>query len=136
MAGIKRITHIGVVVKDIDSALLFWRNILGLSAASVEDVPAEQTRIVRLPVGGAEVELVEPTAADSGTARFLRKRGPGLHHLCLEVDNLEGLMAWLRGQGIRLINDAPRVDAGGMRYAFVHPRSTGGVLIELHELPR
>ncbi|HEY6074583.1 MAG TPA: VOC family protein, partial [Anaerolineales bacterium] len=98
------------------------------------DVPAENSQVAFLPVGGSEVELVRPTTEDSGIAKYLAKRGPGMHHICLEVDNLEGMLEHLKGRGVRLINQQPRLAADGKKYAFVHPESTGGVLLELYQL--
>jgi methylmalonyl-CoA/ethylmalonyl-CoA epimerase len=85
-------------------------------------------------VAGAEVELVRPTSDDSGIARYLARRGPGMHHICLEVDDMEGMMSQLRKKGIRLINETPRTAVDGRKYAFIHPESTGGVLVELYQL--
>jgi methylmalonyl-CoA/ethylmalonyl-CoA epimerase len=85
-----------------------------------------------LPLPGSEVELVKPTTEDSGIAKYLTKRGPGMHHICLEVDDIEGMLAQLRARGVRLINESPRAGGDGRRYAFIHPESTGGVLVELY----
>jgi methylmalonyl-CoA/ethylmalonyl-CoA epimerase len=87
-----------------------------------------------LPLTGAEVELVMPTSDDSGIAKYLAKRGPGMHHLCLQVDDIEGMLAQLKAKGIRLINESPRTAADGKQYAFIHPESTGGVLVELYQV--
>jgi methylmalonyl-CoA/ethylmalonyl-CoA epimerase len=135
MAVIKRIDHIGVVVNDLQTALSFWQDALGLDLTHVEDVPAESSQVAFLPAGGSEIELVRPTSADSGLARYLEKRGPGMHHLCLEVDDLEAMLARLKSKGIQLINESPLNGAGGKKYAFVHPKSAGGVMVELYELP-
>ena len=136
MAVVKRIDHIAVLVDDLQSALAFWQDALGLELAHVEDVPAERSQVAFLPAGGSEIELVRPTSNDSGLARYLEKRGPGMHHLCLEVDDLEGMLAQLKTKGIQLINETPLNGAGGKRYAFVHPKSAGGVMVELYELPK
>ena len=96
--------------------------------------PAEMAQIAFLPTKNSEVELVRPTSSDSGLGRYLEKRGPGMHHLCLEVDDIDGMMAQLKSQGIRLINEEPRVAADGKKYAFIHPEGTGGVLVELYQL--
>ncbi len=130
MSKITRINHVAVAVDDINDALIFWRDALGLPMAELRDVPAEAAQIAFLPVGGSEVELVRPT----GLARYLDKRGPGLHHLCLETDDIEGMLARLKEMGIRLINETPKTGADGRRYAFIHPESTGGVLVELYQL--
>lgn len=134
MAKITRINHVAVAVDEMNDALIFWRDALGLTMTELRDVPAESAQIAFLPVGGSEVELVRPTTADSGLARYLAKRGPGLHHVCLETDDIEGMLARLKEAGIRLINEAPRTGADGRRYAFIHPESTGGVLVELYQL--
>jgi methylmalonyl-CoA/ethylmalonyl-CoA epimerase len=100
----------------------------------LRDVPAEKSQVAFLPVAGAEVELVMPTTADSGIAKYLARRGPGMHHICLEVDDIDGMMSQLRIRNIRLINEEPRTAADGKKYAFIHPESTGGVLVELYQL--
>jgi methylmalonyl-CoA/ethylmalonyl-CoA epimerase len=133
MPKIKRVHHVAVVVEDIESALSFWRDLLGLPLSEVRDVPVQQTRVAFLSTGGTEVELVKPTTGDSGVARFLAKRGPGMHHLSLEVDDLESLLVRLIAGGVRLINETPLVNAAGKKYVFIHPDSTGGVLLELSE---
>jgi methylmalonyl-CoA/ethylmalonyl-CoA epimerase len=133
MPTIKHLHHIAVVVEEIESALPFWRDALGLSLHEVRDVPEQQSRVAFLPAGASEIELVEPTTADSGIARYLAKRGAGMHHVCLEVDDLPSMLARLRGRGVRLINETPMTTAAGRKYAFVHPESTGGVLVELYE---
>jgi methylmalonyl-CoA/ethylmalonyl-CoA epimerase len=134
MPSIKRIDHIGVVVNDLQSALSFWQDALGLNLTHVDEVPAERSQVAFLPAGGSEIELVRPTTDDSGLARYLEKRGPGMHHLCLEVDDLEGMLAQLKTKGIQLINETPMIGAGGKKYAFVHPKSAGGVMVELYQL--
>lgn len=135
MATVKRIDHVAVIVDDLQTALAFWRDALGMDVGRVEDVPAEASQVAFFPAGGSEIELVKPTTADSGLARYLEKRGPGMHHLCLEVDDLAGMLAQLKAKGIQLINETPLVGSGGKQYAFIHPKSAGGVLVELYELP-
>lgn len=132
---IKRIDHIAIVVEDIQAALGFWRDTLGLDLSHLEDVPAQQASIAFLPTGDGEVELVQPTTADSGLARYLTRRGPGLHHICFEVDDIVQTLADLTARGVRLIDETPKTGSGGKRLAFVHPESTNGVLVELYELP-
>ena len=134
MPVIKAINHVAVVVDDMEKSLAFWRDALGIALHELRDVPAEKSQVAFLPLAGAEVELVMPTSDDSGIAKYLAKRGPGMHHLCLEVDDIEGMMSVLRGKNIRLINEQPRIAADGKKYAFVHPESTGGVLVELYQL--
>lgn len=136
MAVVKKIDHIAILVDDLDGTLSFWRDALGLDLAGMQDVPAEQAQIAFLPTGQSEIELVRPTTSDSGLARYLEKRGPGMHHICLEVDDIVGMIAQLKAKGIQLINEEPRQGAGGRRYAFVHPKSAHGVMVELYELPR
>jgi len=133
MPTIKRIHHVAVVVNDLDQSLSFWRDALGMDLHELRDVPAEQSQVAFLPLAGTEVELVRPTTTDSGIAKYLAKRGPGMHHLCLEVDDVAGMLAQLKAKGVRLINEEPRVAADGRKYAFVHPESTGGVLVELYQ---
>lgn len=134
MPTIKSINHVAVVVDDMERSLLFWRDALGIELRELREVPAEKSQIAFLPLTDSEVELVRPTTDDSGIAKYLGKRGPGLHHLCLEVDDLKGLLGQLKAKGIRLINEEPRETPDGKRYAFVHPESTGGVLVELYQI--
>lgn len=134
MPTIKSINHIAIVVEDMDQSLLFWRDALGMELREVHEVPSEQSQVAFLPLAGSEVELVRPTTGDSGVAKYLHKRGPGMHHLCLEVDDIDGMLSQLKARGIRLINDEPRKSPEGRRYAFVHPESTNGVLVELYQI--
>ncbi len=136
MSGTVQINHIGLVVDDIDQALSFWRDGLGLSVSHVEDVPEQGAVIAFLSAGDHELELVKPTDSDSGITRYLEKRGPGLHHLCLEVDDIRSCLARLLEMGVELINPEPVVGTGGKLIAFIHPKSTHGVLVELYELTR
>jgi len=135
MPELIKINHIAVAVEDIDAALSFWRDALGMRLDHVEEVPSQKARVAFLPVGESEVELVQPTSPDTGTAKFLAERGPGIHHLCLEVQDIAGMLAQLKAAGVRLINETPQ-ELEGRRIAFVHPKSTGGVLIEFYELIR
>lgn len=134
MAKIKAVNHIAVVVDDLEKSLLFWRDALGIHLHELRDVPAEKSQVAFLPVAGAEIELVMPASDDSGIAKYLARRGPGLHHICLEVDDIEGMLAQLKTKNIRLINQEPQTAADGKKYAFIHPESTGGVLVELYQL--
>jgi methylmalonyl-CoA/ethylmalonyl-CoA epimerase len=136
MARVLRIDHIAVLVEDLDTPLKFWQEALGLELTHVKDLPAEMAQIAFLPTGGSEIELVKPTTLDSGLGRFLEKRGPGMHHICLEVDDILGMLAQLKEKGIQLINEEPKVGADGRKYAFVHPKSANGVMVELYEIPR
>jgi methylmalonyl-CoA/ethylmalonyl-CoA epimerase len=134
MPIIKAINHVAVVVDDMDKSLQFWRDALGIELHELRDVPAEKSQVAFLPLTGSEVELVRPTTDDSGIARYLAKRGPGMHHICLEVDDIDGMLSQLKAKNIRLINEEPRLAADGKRYAFIHPESTGGVLVELYQV--
>lgn len=134
MPKINSINHVAIVVDDMEKSLHFWRDALGIEMHELRDVPAEASQVAFLPVAGAEIELVRPTTDDSGLAKYLAKRGPGMHHVCLEVDDIDGMMARLKEKGIRLINESPRTAADGKRYAFIHPESTSGVLVELYQL--
>ena len=134
MPQIKAVHHVAVVVEDMEKSLAFWRDALGIPLHELRDVPAEKSQVAFLPLAGAEVELVMPTSDDSGIAKYLAKRGPGMHHLCLEVDDIEGMMAQLKAKNVRLINEEPRLAADGKKYAFIHPEATGGVLVELYQL--
>jgi methylmalonyl-CoA/ethylmalonyl-CoA epimerase len=131
---IKRIAHIAIVVDDIDAALGFWRDGLGLDLTHVEDVPDQEAAVAFLPTGASEVELVKPTSELSGIARYLQRRGPGMHHICFEVDDIEGTLERLEAHGVRLINRTPTIGTGGKKVAFIHPDSTHGVLVELYEM--
>lgn len=134
MPEINRIHHVAVVVEDIDSSLKFWHDILGIAPSHISSMPAEAARIAFLPLGESEIELVQPVTSDSGLRRFLEKHGPGMHHLCLEVDDLQGLLKRLKTEGIQLINEEPKVGDDGRRYAFIHPKSANGVLVELYQI--
>jgi len=134
MPKVKQINHVAVVVDDMEKALLFWRDALGMELHELREVPSEKSQVAFLPLPGSEVELVQPTTDDSGIAKYLAKRGPGMHHVCLEVDDIEGMMAQLKSKGTRLINEEPRTAADGKRYAFIHPESTSGVLVELYQI--
>jgi len=133
MAKVKKIDHIAVVVEDIDSSLAFWESALGIKVGKVEDVPAQNARVAFLPVGDGKVELVQPTDPESGIGKFLNDRGGGMHHFCLEVDDIADMVAQLKEKGVRLINESP-LEMEGRKIAFIHPKSASGVLVELYEL--
>ncbi len=135
MLKIKRIDHVAILVEDIDSALGFWRDALGLELDHVKDVPAEKSVVAFLSVGDSEIELVQPTSDDSGIAKYLQKRGPGMHHICLAVEDIETALVELKAKGVQLINESPRLGDDGKKYAFIHPKAAYGVLVELYELP-
>ena len=126
--------HLGVAVESLAEAVRFYEEVLGLTVAGYELIPKEKTRVAMLPVGDSRIELMEATAADSPVARFLAKRGPGLHHISLRVPDLDGAVARLKQNGVRIINAEPGIGAGGHRYVFIHPSSAGGVLLELVQL--
>lgn len=126
-----RIAHIGIAVQSVDALLPFYRDVLGMDVVPLDD--ADGARIAGLAAGEALVELLEPAIEDSPIGKFIAKRGPGIHHVCFVVDDLEGALERCRTAGIRLIDDRPRVGAEGKHIAFLHPSSTGGVLIELTE---
>ena len=134
MPQIKQINHVAIVVEDIDESLTFWRDALGIEMHELRDVPAEKSKVAFLPVAGSEIELVQPTSDASGIAKYLAKRGQGMHHVCLEVDDIDGMLAQLKAKGVRLINDQPKIASDGKRYAFIHPESSSGVLVELYQL--
>jgi methylmalonyl-CoA/ethylmalonyl-CoA epimerase len=125
------IAHIGVAVPDLDAALAFYRDVLGVAPHAPEN--ADGATIVSLPFGGPEVELLAPRDADGPIARFLAKRGPGIHHICYRVPDLDAALSACRSAGYRLIDEVPRQGAGGRRIAFVHPKATAGILLELTE---
>ncbi len=128
------IAHIGIAVPDVESALAFYRDVLGVAARGPEI--ADGARIVHLDFGDSDVELLEPLEADSPIGRFLARRGPGIHQVCYRVADLDADLAACRQQGYTLIDDLPRSGAGGCRIAFVHPKATNGILIELTEAPK
>lgn len=131
---IKRISHIAIVVPDLEEAMDFWVDILGLPVTHVEHVPDQNVDVAFLPSGESEIELLEPISEQSGVARYLQKRGPGMHHICFEVDDIELMLGRMKAAGVPLINEKPTIGTGGKKIAFVHPRGTGGVLVELYEL--
>ena len=131
MTNQPRIAHIGIAVENLGEALAFYRDILGIEPRNPES--ADGATIVSLPFGGPEVELLEAATPDSPIARFLAKRGPGIHHICYEVADLEAALQSCRANGYRLVDDIPRTGAHGRRIAFLHPKSTAGILIELTE---
>ncbi|HEY7235604.1 MAG TPA: methylmalonyl-CoA epimerase [Gemmatimonadaceae bacterium] len=127
-----RIAHIGIAVRELDALIPFYRDVLGMDLVALDD--SDGARITGLAAGEALVELLEPIADDSPIGKFIAKRGPGIHHVCFVVDDLPAALDRCRAAGIRLIDEEPRVGAEGKHIAFLHPSSTGGVLIELTEL--
>jgi methylmalonyl-CoA epimerase len=126
-----KIDHIGIATRHLDEGLKVWRDVLGLTVDASEEVAEQGVRIAMLPVGDTHVELLEALSPESAVGRFLAKRGPGIHHIAIEVDDIDAALADLKGKGARLIDETPRVGARGCLIAFVHPSSTDGVLLEL-----
>ncbi|MDR0651685.1 MAG: methylmalonyl-CoA epimerase [Synergistaceae bacterium] len=127
------IDHVGIAVKSIDEALSFWEGALGVKCSGRETVEEQKVTTAFLPIKETEIEHLEATSPDSPIAGFMEKRGEGIHHLAIRVDNLENALAELREKGVRLIDEHPRKGAGGARIAFIHPKATGGILLELCE---
>jgi len=131
----KRIDHVAIIVHDIEQALVFYRDTLGIVPGVIKEVPTEQVRIAFLPMGGpggSEIELIQPTTPDSSLAKYLEKRGEGLHHICLEVDDIDAALAEMQEKGTPVLDKQPRVAAEG-RAIFIHPKAANGVLLELIE---
>jgi methylmalonyl-CoA epimerase len=130
-----RLEHLGIAVETLESGLALWRDQLGFALKFEEEVASEQVKVAGLDVGGAIVELLEPTSPESAIGRHLAKRGPGLHHLAIEVKDLAALLPRLAAAGVRLIDEEPRPGSRGTKVAFIHPKGALGVLIELVEHP-
>jgi methylmalonyl-CoA/ethylmalonyl-CoA epimerase len=128
--------HVGIAVGNLDEALAFYRDALGLEVEAPEDVPSQRVRIRFIPAGQGQLELLEPLAPDSPVARFLARRGPGLHHVALLVDDIHAALDELKRRGVRLIDETPRPGAGGALIAFIHPAAADGVLVELKQKVR
>ena len=126
-----KINHIGIAVKSLDDSLPFYRDNLGMAFAGIEEVAEQKVRVAMLQVGESKIELLEPTSADSPVAKFIERNGPGIHHLAYEVEDLEAAITRLMAAGARMIDEKPRAGAHGSRIAFVHPKSSNGVLTEL-----
>ncbi len=133
MAKIIKINHIAVAMPELENAIPFWQEQLGLTLNHVEEVPSQQSKVAFLPVGESEVEIVCPTTEESGMAKYIEKRGPGLHHICFEVDNIDEMLAELKAKGVRLIDETAK-ELPGRKMAFIHPKSSNGVLVELYEV--
>src|SRR3954471_15690351 len=125
--------HVGIAVKDVAAAIAFYRDALGLEIEAPEEVAAQRVRAHFIPVGRSKLELLEATAPDSAIARYLEKRGPGLHHITLRVDDIQAVLAQLKQRGVRLVDEAPRAGAEHATVAFIHPSSAHGVLVELKQ---
>ncbi|MFA4909527.1 MAG: methylmalonyl-CoA epimerase [Desulfobacteria bacterium] len=130
---IKKIDHIGIAVKSCAPALKFYEDILGMKSVGSETVEEQKATTVFLPIGDSELELLESTSPDGAIAKFIEKRGEGIQHICLQVENIEEALRELKEKGVKLIDETPRRGAGGAKIAFLHPKSTFGVLIEISE---
>jgi methylmalonyl-CoA/ethylmalonyl-CoA epimerase len=128
-----KIHHLAIVVKDVQAALSFWRDALGLPVGKVERNEREEVDVAFLPLEAGEIELISPINETSGVAKSLAKRGEGFHHVCIQVDDIEATMRRLREHKVMLLNDVPRVNEEGTRYCFIHPKSASGALVELYE---
>ena len=126
-----KVDHIGIATHQIDEALALWRDVMGLEIDSMEDVAEQGVRVAMLPIGESHIELLEPLSAETPVGKFLAKRGPGLHHVAIRVTDIQASLTQLKQHGIRLIDEHPRLGAGGCLVAFVHPSSANGVLLEL-----
>lgn len=126
-----KLEHIGIAVKSIDERLKIWQDALGLELKYIKDVPDQKVKVAVLDLAGVKIELLEPLEEESTIGKFIEKRGEGLHHLCFEVDDIEGILSKMKKQGIKLIDEVPRKGAFAEKIAFVHPKNMGGVLIEL-----
>lgn len=131
---IKRIHHVAVVLPDMEAGRRFWEEALGLTVSYVGRVEEQEVDVAFLPAGESEIELLRPYTDDSGVAKYLAKKGSGLHHICLEVEDISAMLTRLQNAGIQLIDNTPHLAKDGTKYAFVHPKATGGVLVELYEL--
>lgn len=130
---IKKIDHIGIAVHSIENAIPFYTEVLHLPLLGIEEVESEKVRVAFLKIGESKLELLEPLSKDSAIAFFLEKRGEGIHHVALAVDSIQERINEMKEKGIRMINDTPKTGAGGASVAFMHPKSTGGVLLEYCE---
>jgi len=133
MSKVTKLNHVAIVIPSIENALGFWRDTLGLRLDHIEDVPGQKSKVAFLPLGESDIELIEPTSEVSGLKKFLDERGPGMHHICFEVEDIDNMLGELRSRGVRLINDEP-VQLPGRKMAFIHPKSAGGVLVEVYQL--
>lgn len=130
---IKKVDHIGIAVQSLEESLPFYTEVLGLELKGIEEVESEQVKVAFIQIGETKLELLEPTSAESAIAKYIEKRGEGIHHVALGVDSIEARIAEIKEKGIKMINDEAKVGAGGALVAFMHPKSTGRVLVELCE---
>ena len=128
-----KIDHIGIATRELTAATAVWHGLLGLEPDSTEEIGEQGVRIAMLPIGETHIELLEPLSANSPVGKFIEKRGPGIHHIAVRVDDIRATLARLKEQGTRLIDETPRVGAGGCLVAFIHPSSANGMLLELVE---
>jgi methylmalonyl-CoA/ethylmalonyl-CoA epimerase len=136
MMKVEKIDHVGIAVESIDSWISYYRDVLGLNYTGSEEIAEQKVRVAFLTIGDSRIELLEPTSSDSPLVGFVEKRGGGgIHHIAVKVDNIEDALARHKKAGARLIDEKPRFGAHGMKIAFIHPKSSGGVLIELSESP-
>ncbi len=133
---IKKIHHLAVAVKDLEAAARFYKDVLGLAFSGPEIVAAQKTKVGFLEIGECSIELVQPAEEGSPLTKFLKAKGPGMHHICFEVDDIEAEVKSLLGRGVAMVDEKPRPGAHGTKVAFIHPSATSGVLIELSELPQ
>lgn len=130
---LKKIDHLGIAVPELEKAIVLYTSLLGKGPDHIEEVTDQKVRAAFFKIGESNFELLEPTAPDSPISKFLEKRGGGIHHVCVEVDDIDACLADYKAQGVELIDETPRIGAHGKRVAFVHPKATGGVLLELSE---
>ena len=130
---ITRIDHIGLAVHSLEEAVVLYRDALGLEVANIADEPEQKVKVAFLPRGGSEIELLEPYPGDGPVRKFMEKRGEGIHHICLEVDDIVATLSQLANEGVQLIDTTPRLNSRGQKIAFIHPRGAHGVLIELYQ---
>lgn len=128
-----KLDHIGIAVKDLEEALPFWQEVMGLELVGTEVVEEQKVKVAFLPVGDTEIELLESTAEDGPIARFIERNGEGIQHLAFRVENIEEGIAFMKEKGMRMIDEKPRYGAGGAKIAFLHPKSSKGILVELSE---
>lgn len=128
-----KLDHIAIAVRNIEERLKIWRDILGFKLEIIEDVPDQKVKVAVLDINGQHIELLEPLEETSTISKFIEKKGEGLHHLCFEVENIEDMLLNMKKQGIKLIDEVPKIGASGKKIAFIHPKDMGGMLIELSE---
>ena len=131
---IKKVNHIAVVVDNLEASMKFWVEALGLEMSHREHVASQAVDVAFLPIGDSKIELLQPTEDESGVAKYLQKRGPGMHHVCFEVDDIDAALVRLKAVSVQLINEVPMVGSDGRKFAFIHPKAANGVLVELYEL--